>query len=311
MNNESMDARRYLTVFGWLAVGFLALVAVTNYFIDPWQYFNRNFLGIYTNAEVTPKVAGMARHPYSGILLGNSKAGLTDVSLIHGPVPFYNAGLGGAVIEKIYAMLQRVPATAPIVVIELDAMEFGDDLPVDNHPFPNETFHDWLAYLFSRQIFGYSVKTVISAAMHQPPIYRDDGTFITTGWYEHYDIIDPAAHARLLDESQAQLRHVHYLPERLAYLIPLRAALEARHLPYLVYIQPLQAELHDRMRRVGLAPAFDAVRARIRQVFPQAVDLTESSYADPKNFFHQDLLHPYPNVEADMINREVLPRLGQ
>jgi hypothetical protein len=60
-----------------------------------------------------------------------------------------------------------------------------------------------------------------------------------------------------------------------------------------------------------LGPAFDAVRARIRQVFPNVVDLTDSPYADPKNFFHQDVLHTYPNVGADLINREVLPRLGQ
>ena len=138
-NEESIAARHYLAVFGWLAIGFLTLVAAANFWVDPWQYFDRNTLGIYTNTDLPPKIAGMKRHPQSAILLGNSKAGMTDVALIHGPAPFYNAGLGGAEVEKILAMLRRVPPTAPLVVVELDAMEFGDDQPVQSDPIPDLT----------------------------------------------------------------------------------------------------------------------------------------------------------------------------
>ena len=301
------DSRRYLATLGKLAGGVILLVVALNYFVDPHAYFGRNYLGYYTTAERQFKLEGLQQHPDDAVLLGNSKAALTDVEMIHSPVRFFNAGVGGSPIEEILAMLGHVKPSAPFVLVALDYLQFQDDKPIAPQPLAPLSLHDALTYLFSGQTFVYSLKTLSSAALGLPPVYRDDGTFVATGWYEHYDRDDPVAYELMLDQREAQLRRFHFSPERIAYLERLRDALKARGKPFFVYLDPLQADELGRLRRAGVGPALDAWRAKVREVFPDVVDVTDSAYSSPKNFFRQDLLHPYPNISADIINRDVLP----
>lgn len=300
--------RRYLATFGLLAGGLALLTAIVNYVVDPDAYFGRNSLGFFTSAERQFKILGLQRHAGDAVLLGNSKAALADTSLVHGPYPFFNAGVGGSLAEDVTEMTDHVPPGAPLVVLALEYGQFGNSRPYGGHLPPPVTGHDWLANLLSGQILVDSLKTITSAARRQPPAYLPDGNFVTTGWYAHYDLNDPAGHAQVVAIREAQIRDFALMPERMAMLPKLKAALVA-HPHYLVYIIPVEAEEMASLRRLGLRPVYDAWRARVREVFPDVVDLTDTPYANPKNFFHLDIMHPYPNIGAQMIQQEVLPQL--
>ncbi len=306
------QARRYVLMVVAIAGGVMTLLAALNFWVDPNAYFGRNTLGFYNvTAERQFKLLGLQRHANDAVLLGNSKAAMANTTLVTQPLHFFNAGVGGSMIENDLEMLQHVPAASPLVVVELDYLQFSNSCALGEHlPLP-DTLHNKLDNLLSLQAVGGSFKTLASAWFHQPPNYLADGTFVPTGWFDHYDHGDSIVHAQMLDNYETLLRGYKFVPERLAMLEPLRAALEKRGQPFLVYMIPVDTEEMVRIRRVGLGPAFTAWQARVHQVFPEVVDLTDSTYADPRNFYRQDVVHPYPDIGGEIIQKEVLPKLGK
>jgi len=301
------NPRRYLVTFGFLAGGLLALAAAVNYFIDPFDYFGRNTLGVYISAEREAKLTGLRQHPRDAVLIGTSKAAMIDVSQVSGPAPFYNASLGGATPEEVIGLVQHVAPTAPLIVVALDFFQYTDRTPLQPNPFPRETWQRDFGYLFNLQGLGYAFTTVSGALRGKPPTLRADGSFDSTAWRAHNDRADPAALARIFDDREAQWRDFTFSPSRVNDLELLRATLDHHGVPYVVFINPLNAEDLRRIRRAGLMPALDQWRARVLRDFPNALDLADSAYSDPANFFRLDPVHFYPEVGADLLNRAVLP----
>jgi hypothetical protein len=244
-------------------------------------------------------------------LLGNSKASMANTAIIQTPYTFFNAGVGGSMIENILEMLQHVPANTPLVVVELDFLQFSNECAMGEHLPPPDNMHNKLNNLFSFQAAGTSLKTLASVIRHWPPNFRADGTFVATGWFDHYDLVGDSIHTQMLANRETLLRGYTFVPERLAMLETLRSALQARGKPFLVYIHPTDLEEMALIRKVGLEPGFAAWRARVHQVFPQVTDLTGTTYADPKNYYRQDVVHPYPDIGGEMLQKEVLPKLAQ
>ncbi len=301
-------ARHYVATLGGVAGMILALAAALNYWVDANAYFGRNTLGFFTSAERQFKILGLARHPQNAVLLGNSKAALADTSLLRPPPVFFNAGVGGSLVEDVLAMTKHLPHDSPLIVVALDFGQFGNEHPYGENLPPAFTWHEWLANLLSRDAVGASVKTLASAVWHLPPTYRDDGTFDATGWYAHYDVPNPAARVEMVAAHNARLRGFQFSPQRVALLQPLHDALTA-HGRFLVYILPAEAEEMSALVNLGLRPAYDDWRRRVREVFPDVVDLTDTPFADPKNYFYLDIMHPYPKIGARMIAETVLPQL--
>ncbi len=297
-----------MLTLAWLSGVLIALVVVVNYFVDPDAYFGRNTLGDYNLSEGQFKVLGLSRHPDSVILLGNSKAAMTATGMIHSHYSFFNAGVGGFKIEDVITMLGRVPPSAPAVIVELDFMEFGNDYEFNAYALPPYNWHNTLTYLLSGEIFAQSVQTVASAAFHLTPKQLTDGTFVADGWYQHYDVVDAARHVEVLKLREAMFRPYRLTQQRLDLLPTLHHALLARGKLYAVYIPPIQPEEMAILRKFKIGADYDAWRARVREIFPNVVDLTDSPYADLKNFYRQDF-HFYPNIGAEIIEREVLPHL--
>jgi len=304
--------RRYVQWLGGLVLGSVALVAALNFGVDPNAYFGRNTLGFYNvAAEHQIKVLGLQRHPDDAVLLGNSKAAMANTGLLRQPFVFFNAGVGGSMIENDLEMLQHIPTTTPLVVVELDYLQFSNSCALGEHLPPPETLHSTLDNLLSLSATGGSLKTISSTLLHLPTSYLDNGTFVPTGWFDHYDHGDANDHAVMLDHYETLLRGYKFVPERLAMLGKLRVALQARGKPFLVYLHPTNTEERSRLQKVGLGPAFKAWRAQVHLAFPDVVDLTDSSYADPKNYYRQDVVHPYPDIGGEIIEKGVLPALGK
>jgi hypothetical protein len=311
MNAAHPDPRRYLGLVALLAGALVALAAAINFFVDPFDYFGRNTLGVYIAAARAAKLTGLRQNPRAAVLIGTSKAAMIDVAQLAGPAPFFNASLGGATPEEVVALVKQVSPTAPLVVVALDFFQFGDSVPYQPVPFAPPSWQRDFSYLFSLDGLGYSFTTISRAERGLPPTLLPNGSFNPALWFEHYDHADPAALARLLDDREARWREFHFSPERVAELADLRAALDARHEPYVVLINPLDAADFARVRRAGLGPAYTDWAARVHRVFPDVIDLAVSPYSDPKNFFRLDPVHLYPQVGADMLNRLVLPRAAK
>jgi hypothetical protein len=305
------QARRYVLIMGALAGGVMALLAALNFWVDPGGYFSRNTLGFYSvTAERQFKWLGLRRHPNDAVLLGDSKAAMANTAPIRQPFVFFNAGVGASMIEDVLATLKRVSPTSPLVVVELDYLQFNNTCAMGARFAALDSTYNAMDNLFSLQVTGSSFKTLAGALGYLPHSYLEDGTFVPTRWFEHYDQGDSTVHAQMLANYETLLRGYRIVPERVALLEALRAALEARGKPYLVYIHPTNAEEMVIIRRVGLDPAFEAWRARVHQVFPQVTDLTNSTYSDPKNYYRQDVVHPYPDIGGEIIQKEVLPKLN-
>jgi hypothetical protein len=300
--------RRYVVTLACLSGVLIALVVVVNYFVDPDAYFGRNTLGDFNLSEGQFKVLGLSRHPDSVILLGNSKAAMTATGMIHSNYSFFNAGVGGFKIEDVITMLSRVPPSAPAVIVELDFMEFGNDYEFNAYALPTFNWHNTLTYLLSGEIFGQSMQTVASATFHLAPKQLPDGTFVADSWYQHYDVVDAARHADVLKLRETMFRPYRLTQQRIDLLTALRDALLARGKLFAAYLPPIQPEEMAILRKFKVWADFEAWRAQVREIFPGVVDLTDSPYADLKNFYHQDF-HFYPNIGAEIIEREVLPHL--
>ena len=301
------DPRRYLATAGLVAGGLLALAAAINYFIDPFDYFGRNTLGVYISAEREAKLTGLRQHQHDAILIGTSKAAMIDVSKVAGPAPFYNASLGGAKPEEIIGLVQHVAPTAPLIVVALDFFQYGNGTPLEPTPFPPATWQHNFGYLFNLQGLGYAFTTVSGALRGRAPTLRPDGSFDSAEWRQHNSHITPAALAQLFAQRKMEWSEFHFSPDRLNCLEQLRVALDRSGVPYLVFINPLHAEDLRLLRQVGFEPAFDQWRARVRRDFPGVIDLADSAYSNPANFFPADPVHFLPEVGADLLNQAVLP----
>ena len=304
-------ARRYVLVVATLAGGFMALVAALNFWVDPNGYFSCNTLGYYVVMEHPFKLHGLQRHTHDAVLLGDSKAAMAGTSQLRQPFVFFNGGVGGAMIEDILAIIHEIPATCPLIVVELDYLEFNNTCEMGTRFPPFDTSADPLANVLNLQVTLSSLKTLAGVIGHQEHDYLEDGSYVPTKWFAHYDHGTDEEHTQMLNDYETMLRGYRIVPARVALLAKLRALLEARNKPYLVYIHPTNAEEMVRLHRVGLFPAFEAWREHVHLVFPQVTDLTTSRYSDPKNYYRQDVVHPYPEIGGQIIQNEVLPKLGK
>ena len=86
-----------------------------------------------------------------------------------------------------------------------------------------------------------------------------------------------------------------FSPRRRSTFANLAGCLAGSQQSFAVYILPVHAEDMGAMRRVGRLPAYNVLqRAQVKEVFPTVVDLTDSSYADPKKNFSAKFSPPLP-----------------
>jgi len=303
--------RRYLLSLGWLAGGLLGLVAGLNYFVDPYDYFERNSLGVYvTNGEREVKQSGLDRYPERAVLLGDSKAGMMDVSQTQESAKIFNAGFGSATPEETVAMVKKISPQAPFVLVGLDYFQFGSTAPFAPEPFAKRDFWNGINHLFSGQVLSDSFRTLTGHFRGKQKAFHPDGSFDATDWRAHNDVANPAALVRVFDDRENLARQFRFSPERIALLPILRKALDDRNKPYLVYISPLVEEDWRRMEKAGLLPEYQKWSTAVHTVFPDVIDLAHSVYSDPANFFRLDPMHFYPDTGTAILNRELLPRLN-
>jgi len=141
----------------------------------------------------------------------------------------------------------------------------------------------------------------------KPRDYSPNGTFREANWSAKADAVDDATVARKKSELADQLAAMRFDPARTNALLDIRDTLARRGITLLVYIPPMNADVWSKIK--GTDGYNEMLRARdaIKQIFPQAVDLTESEYSAPDGFFRGDPLHFRSAVGERFLNQRILP----
>lgn len=307
---KPMTPQRYLKAISLMAGLAMGLVALINYFVDPYTYFGTNTLGIHIIAERQLKPLGVIRNPNKAILIGNSKTGMVDVGQLQGPAPFFNASVGGLMPEEMLYLVENLSPNAPLVVIGLDYIQFNTQRDWIKHPFPEIHARERLTYLFSHYAFVNSMRTLIAAIAGEDAKIKADGSFNAEGWFRHYDQENPLLLEIYWNDLQERLADLSISENRLQLLDQVKAELDKKNVPYLIFLNPVHHHELELIREHGQWETFDYWRHEVLKRFPNAIDLSESHYGSPEYFFRSDPLHFYPQTGIDFLNERVLPALS-
>jgi hypothetical protein len=177
--------------------------------------------------------------------------------------------------------------------------------PVED-PFQPLTPQRALEYILNLGNLEYSARTLFSYAAGKPPDLLPNGSFNEANWAAEADRADDETARRKVLELADGLSRYRFDPARLTALRDLRATLERRGIPLLVYFAPVNARVWKAME--GSTGQAEMLRARdaIKGVLPQTIDLTRSEFSAPEGFFRRDPMHFRSSVGQRLLNERVL-----
>jgi hypothetical protein len=296
--------RPYLRILFGLVLGSLIPLALFNLAIDPYALFGINRMGVYISADREAKVTLAQRYPDHGLLMGNSKTGFIPANTLDGP-PLINVALGAAQVYEMADFVERFGQNRPLIVVGLAHGQPASD-PHPGTAFPPLDTTRALEYLFNLRSLEYSGKTLLQYLTGRPPILQEDGS-LHLGRWENALARDLGQEPEL--DLEASRRVLEDVPppndENMAAYHRLKAALEASGSPFLVFIHPTHEQLLMLMRSGSNASAFDQRQQQIQQLFPDAVDFTDSIYCLQDFFFPTDPVHYLPSTGTTFLNNHI------
>jgi hypothetical protein len=296
----------YLRTLTLVFVVLTASVVALNYFVDPYDVFGRNRLGIYVAADRQSKPAMIGRFPHDAVLMGTSKAAMVDTTQLEG-WRFFSATFGGARVEELYYFAENHLHAAKLVVIALDYGMFADTFPIiAEDPFRNRGVSFYFPYLVELGMARDSIQTISRHLRKRTESFRPDGSFIADKWTAAKSVPNPALLEQLFALERASYEKMNFSEERMRYLEKLRDVLDSRGIPAVVVINPLHERSVKLLRASQQAPLVEAWQQRVRALFPETVDLMDSRYSAAGNFFAADPVHFKPATGVEFLNREVL-----
>ena len=96
-------------------------------------------------------------------------------------------------------------------------------------------------------------------------------------------------------------------PRRLEELEQIRRLVQARQGRLVVFFSPVHEDVLPALESGRAGEEWARTVREVRNLFPDAVDLTRSAYSGRTNFFATDLSHFFPEVGVRMLNETVLP----
>lgn len=293
----------YLKNIGLIVGCSITLIAFVNFLVDPYTYFGNNKLGIHINAERQFKPLAVYRGAGThALIIGNSKTAMIDPADLKSELTFFNASVGGLLAEEMLDLVERIPPNTPLVIIGFDLGQFTDSVPIKSPPFPETLASEFPNYLFSRQTFTYSLKTLTSALRGKTPKFSELGAFETSGWFKHYDTLDQQridSHWKIFEEN---LHLLKLSDKRLQLLVQMRAELDNKKIPYQTFINIIHEKELSILEKSSAIGTYQQWKKHIFKQFPNTIDLSNSEWSSANNFFRSDPVHYYPEVGAKFMN---------
>ena len=302
-----IDIRYFAAIAVSAAVTIGAVIGV-NYFVDPYDRLGNNRLGHYLEDDRSAKIKQVQTYPHDSLLLGSSKVGFIDPTMLGTSRRFYNAGFLGVMPEELLSFLRHYGAKDELVVIGLDLFMFNLTFTplVRDDRFADLAVEQGLAYVASIDTLTASLDTMWRRLSGEPPglerhgqrnpwrINRADAPFTTP------------SHEKVL----SNLRIQHYgnfvfAEERIAVLREIRALLVERKQAHIVFLNPVHRSELALLREIPAGAGMDRLRRELKQIFPQAIDLSDGKWSGDEAYFNSDPFHYRPETGTAFM-RELL-----
>ena len=303
ISNPAGRPRRFIFCLLATTAGLLLVLGALNYWVDPYNRFGNNRLGVFISAEREAKPVLLQRHLHDALIIGDSKAAMIPAGKLNG-FRFFNAAFAGATLEEEYYCIEHFANHLKLVVLEADYLQ-GDTLPNKGDIFAPADFSSTFGFLFSAKTVEYSVRTITEHLAGTPASLLPDGSSDATGWFKLYDHEDKAARQWQLDQLARQFDHTPIAPA--SYYPRIAGLLRRRRIPCVVFVPPLQQELLDRLKTDAHQKIFNLWKSELCRSFPYVVDLSSGPYSGPENFFKTDPCHFKPDTAIRLMNEKVIP----
>ncbi len=256
--------RQYLRWFAGTALGVIGVLGALNLLVDPCDRFGLNRLGVYVIADREVKSAEFPRFAPDAVLLGNSRAAMIDVSRLSGH-RFFNAAFPGASIEELHSFIEHYVKDQKLVVLGLDAYQFGLAPQPITDPFKPLTFRRAMDYILSLRHVEYSVRTMAKHLAGEPSDFASDGSYAQAKWEVRADRIDEELARRRMREYRDALAHYQLDPARLEVLRAIRDTLKQRGIPLRVCLAPTHADVWQGLEGTSGLSIWPKVNTRLRK----------------------------------------------
>jgi hypothetical protein len=303
-------ARRFVLLALGIAGALVGVVGLFNYFVDPYDLFGHNRLGVYITAEREFKATEVQRYPHNALLVGNSRMAMIPVKgLDH--FQFFNAALGGATAEEVYYFLYHFARKQELVIVGVDLGQ-ADPVPAQGDIFKPPTLTATLNNLLNLRTVEYSVRTIYSHSTGLPASLRTDGSFEAAPWFERWDRPDPEHLKFILDKLKSGLASYRG-PSKQSMLFYAKIAecLRERGIACVVLVPPVHEAVANHIHASAALAGYQDWRRKLESIFPVVIDLSQSPYSAADNFFKSDPVHFKPEVGVRLLNAEVIPAAVQ
>jgi len=298
--------KRYGGGFLWTLAIVLLLVVGFNAVVDPFGVTGWNRLGVFEVREREYKSRAVRHIPHDAILISHSRLSAQDPREVEG-YTFFNMAVGGGRLEELAGMLEPALEDQKVVVLGLDFWMFNARYwPELKDGWKPITFWRlFTRYLLSWDYFVSAWKTIQAAREGREPVIRPPG-FLDAEFWRKEGETDPARKEMAL---QSVVKDYEYGAFRMEYLRELKASLDAKGIPLVVFLHPESPILREHLASPELTDAYVAWRADVEAMFPDLIDLTESKYAKAENYYRYDPIHYRPEVSTAFLNEVVVPEI--
>lgn len=315
-----MAYKKFLQIFLSLSLTFTPALALFNYFIDPYGIFQspsikgiNEFKTEITKHERLHKKIRIARCKPDAVLLGNSVVvnGFDPdeiYELTH--IRFYNAGLGGAPFDEIYANFEHCLKCQPKlkkVILGIDCAGFN------KHPRPfafreskTNSNNELLTGLFSSKSTADSIKTfLVNLKQKNNHQYHNNGFLIVSDiveearvrQFEHlHTIVKPFYEVFELDDRRVELFR------------DLVEICKKRNIELYVFVAPSHADYCEVVYQAGKWPAFEELKRKLCSIHPiwdfsGFNSVTKTPFVNYRNSLYQDHSHFLPIVGNEIVKK--------
>jgi hypothetical protein len=302
----NQSARHYVLLALGLAGGLMGGLALLNLWVDPFNRFGNNRLGVYISAERECKPVYIQRFPHDALLIGNSRAARIPPAALNG-FRFFNAAFSGATTEETYYFLEHFAWHERLVIL---AADIGSCDPAELHGdiFAPKGLGSALDNLLNLQTTMYSIRTIADSLSENPDPIGLDGAAQTLDWVRHADEGDPRKNAYMIKILQ-QAWNGYHCPTlgQMSFYVKISECLRQRAIPCVVVIPPTHEDVARSAQSGVTAAEVAAWKRQLRAIFPHVIDLSFGPYGAATNFYRSDPVHFKPDVGIRLMNQEVLP----
>ncbi|NKB20781.1 MAG: hypothetical protein GKS01_09795 [Alphaproteobacteria bacterium] len=278
----------------------ITVVGTANWYLDAYGYWG-NADGVFYSSERKFKASQIGHFEHDGILLGTSRMAHIDPDRVS-CVKFFNAGFSSASLEEVIEFTERFVKKEKVIVLGLDFQMFEDVKKAKNAQGGfGRTPRDFIEHLLSLELLykGVLAARHIRAGLRpkvlangQRNTSEKDAKNAALGTVQ-YDI-------KAVSEFRNRVVQFRMLPESEILLRRLKHLLKQRTKHSVVIFNPINRILADDEGHMD--NLLGRIASTIREVFPDARDLSRSQYANADRHYKFDYSHFTPDTGVSFVN---------